>query len=160
MKIRDRRIAILGTVFTIFLTVLLTGCGKSGDGAFPTAGNGMSAAEDPVDVDLTRMSSTMVYSQVYDMLYNSEEYLGKTVRMKGTFSRYQNDYEQRDYLTCIVADATACCSQGLEFVPKDDAVLNSMPEPGNEIIVTGTFTTYMEDEEEYCTLLNATVTSA
>ena len=39
-----------------------------------------------VDVDLTVLSSTMVYSEVYNMLYNDPaHYLGKTVKAKGNF---------------------------------------------------------------------------
>ena len=37
-----------------------------------------------VDVDLTVLSSTMVYSEVYNMLYNDPaHYLGKTVKARG-----------------------------------------------------------------------------
>ena len=43
-----------------------------------------------VDVDLTVLSSTMVYSEVYNMLYNDPaHYLGKTVKARGGFSIYQ-----------------------------------------------------------------------
>ena len=45
---------------------------------------------DGVDVDLTVLRSTMVYSEVYTMLYNDPaHYLGKTVKARGTFSIYQ-----------------------------------------------------------------------
>ena len=45
---------------------------------------------DGVDVDLTVLSSTMVYSEVYNMLYNDPaHYLGKTVKARGEFSIYQ-----------------------------------------------------------------------
>lgn len=36
-----------------------------------------------VDVDLTKLSSTMVYSEVYNMMNSPKEYVGKTVRMYG-----------------------------------------------------------------------------
>lgn len=39
---------------------------------------------DGVDVDLTVLSSTMVYSEVYNMLYNDPaHYFGKTVKARG-----------------------------------------------------------------------------
>lgn len=48
------------------------------------------ASADGVDVDLTVLSSTMVYSEVYNMLYNDPaHYLGKTVKARGGFSIYQ-----------------------------------------------------------------------
>ena len=43
-----------------------------------------------VDVDLTVLSSTMVYSEVYNMLYyDQESYYGKTVKANGIFAIYQ-----------------------------------------------------------------------
>ena len=36
------------------------------------------------DVDLTELSASMVYAEVYDMVYNPDDYVGKTVRAKGT----------------------------------------------------------------------------
>ena len=49
------------------------------------------AASDPtqgtdgVDVDLTRLSSTMVYSEVYNMMNAPGDYIGKTIKMTGQF---------------------------------------------------------------------------
>ena len=40
----------------------------------------------PVDLDLTKISGTVVYSQVYDMMMNPDVYMGKKVKMKGNFS--------------------------------------------------------------------------
>ena len=37
------------------------------------------------DVDLTAMSSTMVFSQVLNMLVSPDDYIGKKIRMKGRF---------------------------------------------------------------------------
>lgn len=34
---------------------------------------------DNFDVDLTKLSSTMVYSKVYNMMFTPENYIGKTV---------------------------------------------------------------------------------
>ena len=84
------------------------------------------AAAGGVDVDLTVLSSTMVYSEVYNMLYNDPaHYLGKTVKARGGFSIYQlvtDGVLQPDPVAyaCIIADATACCAEGMEFVPEGD----------------------------------------
>ena len=40
---------------------------------------------DVVDVDLTRLSSTMVYSEVYNMMNAPGDYIGKTIKMTGQF---------------------------------------------------------------------------
>lgn len=109
-----------------------------------------------IDVDLTIMSSTMVYSQVFSMLSMPEEFIGQTVRMKGEYAPLYDEVTGNHYDACIVKDATACCASGIEFVLTDDYVYpDSYPAEGEEILVTGTFDTYYEDEYMYCTLRDA-----
>ena len=115
-----------------------------------------------VDVDLTVLSSTMVYSEVYNMLYNDPaHYLGKTVKAKGTFSIYQlvtDGVLQPDPVSyaCIISDAAACCAEGMEFVLKDDlAYPDDYPELGAEITVIGEFQSYEENGMTWYHLVNA-----
>ncbi|MDO4938573.1 MAG: hypothetical protein Q4E54_01260 [Lachnospiraceae bacterium] len=115
-----------------------------------------------VDVDLTALSSTMVYSEVYNMLDLPEDYTGKTVRMNGQFALYQAYDENGEpvpdqiYYACVIADATACCQQGLEFVLAGNYTYpDDYPELGSEITVVGEFQTYMEDDYQYCHLIDA-----
>ena len=117
---------------------------------------------DGVEVDLTVLSSTMVYSEVYNMLYNDpESYLGKTGRARGEFSIYQlvvDGVLQPDPVAyaCIIADAAACCAEGMEFVLKDDlAYPDDYPEPGAEITVVGEFQAYEENGMTGYHLINA-----
>lgn len=104
-----------------------------------------------VDVDLTQLSSTMVYSEVYNMMVTPDDYVGKTIKMSGQFSAYQDQSTGNNYYSVIISDATACCSQGLEFVLEDE----NYPEQGEEITVVGEFQTYKEGEYLYCRLVNA-----
>ena len=107
-----------------------------------------------VDVDLTSMSSTMIYSEVYNMMYNPDDYVGKTVKMKGVYA--VSDAGETRYDLCVIQDATACCAQGMEFVLADAySYPDDYPEIGNDIVVTGVFETYFEGEYQYCTLKNA-----
>lgn len=116
------------------------------------------ASDDNIDVDLTKLSSTMVYSEVYNMLVMPENYIGKTVKMSGMFVIYTNQEETQYYPAVIIADATACCSQGLEFVLKGDPKYpEGYPEMESEITVVGTFETYDELGNIYCRLQNATI---
>ena len=117
---------------------------------------------DGVDVDLTVLSSTMVYSEVYNMLYNDPaHYLGKTVKARGEFSIYQlvtDGVLQPDPVAyaCIIADATACCAEGMEFVPEGDLTCpEDYPELGAEIIVIGEFQSYEENGMTWYHLVNA-----
>lgn len=111
-----------------------------------------------LDVDLTKLSSTMVYSEVYNMMYTPDDYIGKTVKMKGQFAYYEDPETKVQYFACIIADATACCSQGLEFILTGEHTYpNDYPELGSEITVTGTFEVYTENGFQYCRLKDAAI---
>ena len=105
-----------------------------------------------IDVDLTALSSTLVYSEVYHMMSEPKDYLGKTVKMNGKMAVYHDNGTGKDYYACIVSDATACCSQGIEFVLRNGY---SYPNKGDDVCVVGVFTTYQEGENTYCTLKDA-----
>ena len=108
----------------------------------------------PVDVDLTTLSSTMVYSEVYNMMAEPEKYMGRRVRMKGSFAIAEGD--EKYYFVCLIADATACCAQGIEFVLKDERKFpDEYPSVGAEITVVGIFDTYMEGTLQYYQLIDA-----
>ena len=117
---------------------------------------------DGVDVDLTVLSSTMVYSEVYNMLYyDQESYYGKTVKADGVFAIYQmvvDGVTQPDPVAyaCIIADATACCAEGMEFVLEGDlSYPDEYPELGAEITVIGEFQPYEENGMTWYHLINA-----
>ena len=109
----------------------------------------------PVDIDLTVMNQTMMYAQAYDMIYNSEQYIGKTVRIRGPFNTYTDTETGEVHRAILIRDATACCTQGIEFEPADPDV--STPAIDTELTVSGTFDTYMNDMFLYCVLRNAAV---
>lgn len=111
---------------------------------------------DGIDIDLTTLSANMVYAQVYDMVCYPDNYIGKTVKMEGQFAFYHDEEKDRYYFACIIADALACCQQGLEFEPEDKNItIDDFPESGKIISVTGTFNTYKEGDKTYCVIQNA-----
>lgn len=137
----------------------VTADNTTGNTEWNTAGNtAENISEGNIDVDLTKLSSTMVYSEVYNMLYIPENYIGKTVKMRGMFVVYTNMDESQYYPAVIIADATACCAQGLEFILKGNPTYpEGYPEMETEITVVGTFETYLEDGNTYCRLQNAQI---
>ncbi len=145
----------------LVLACLLTACGSepAAPADTPTAEPeaAATAVPEPVyDVDLTKLSSTMVYSEVYAMMSDPDAYMGQSVRMNGTFSVYHDETTDKYYFACVIADATACCSQGIEFVLSGDyRYPQDYPELGSEITVAGTFGTYYEGEYMYCQLSDA-----
>ena len=115
-----------------------------------------ASSQDGIDIDLTALSSTMVYSEVYNMMAIPEDYIGKTVKMDGIFSSFCDDSTGKYYYACIIMDATACCSQGIEFeLEGEHKYPDDYPEVGEQVCVVGTFDTYKEGEYTYCTLRNA-----
>ena len=109
-----------------------------------------------IDIDLTQMDSNMIYAQVADMVNNSDDYMGKKVKVTGQFSYYQ-ETDGREFFAVLVNDATACCSQGIEFVlPGEHKYPDDYPSVGTTITVIGDFNYYKEDDYyTYVQLLNA-----
>ena len=115
-----------------------------------------AGSSDGIDVDLTALSSTMVYSEVYNMMNAPQDYIGKVIKMGGQFAAYHSRTTGKDYYSCVIQDATACCAQGIEFeLAGDHRFPEDYPEVDSVITVTGVFDTYQEGEYTYCTLRNA-----
>lgn len=92
-----------------------------------------------VDVDLTELSSTMVFAEVANMMMQPDEYLGKTVRIRGIFTTYQDPQTEQVYCGVTVQDATACCAQGFDIVmPQTARYPNDYPADASEVTVCGT----------------------
>ncbi len=138
----------------------LTACSSGGETAATQSNSSTSSSSQSsgVDIDLTTLSSTVVYTEVYNMTNTPSKYIGKKIKMKGRFSYLQDDSTKNEYFSCIIADAAACCSQGIEFVLDGEHIYpNDYPEKGSEITVTGTFETYDENGTKYCRLGGATL---
>lgn len=112
-----------------------------------------------IDVDLTKLSSTMVFAEVYNMMFSPDEYIGKTIKARGTFGVYHDQVKDIYYFAVVIADALACCQQGLEFVwAGDHKYPEDYPSLETEIEVIGTFNRYEEDGYTFFNLLTDNVT--
>ena len=110
-----------------------------------------------IDVDLTKGNANLVYAQVYDMMYSPDSYIGKKIKMEGTFTYYHNEETDKYYYACFIADAAACCQQGIEFEPaKKVKFPDDFPKVGAKISVTGVFYTYKEGDNTFAALKDAT----
>lgn len=116
-------------------------------------------------VDLTTLSSTMVYAEVFAMMSSPEDYVGKTVKMQGIFSKGQlyaagslND--GGTVFACVIQDATACCAQGIPFeLAGDHTYPQDYPELGDTITVVGTFEIHQQEGMQFCRLRDAELVS-
>ncbi len=110
------------------------------------------------ELDLTKMSSTMVYAEVSNMIKTPKDYMDKTVKMNGTFDVFVDPKTDTYYYSCIVQDATACCSSGIEFSPKADMKFpDDFPAVGTPITVGGVFETYKDGKTTYLRLKDAEI---
>lgn len=99
-----------------------------------------SSGKKKYDIDISRMSGTMVYGQVYQMVMYPSKYLGKHIKMKGIFSSYYDEEQERRFFGCVIQDALACCSQGLAFeLAKPRKFPKEYPAEGAIITITGDF---------------------
>lgn len=107
-------------------------------------------APSKVDLDLTKMSATMIYSTIFDMLIMPEDYVEKIIKVKGWFETYTDPQTGEMYYAVVVPDATACCQQGLEFVWKGNHTYpDDFPKPGQDITVTGIYKMIENDGISY-----------
>lgn len=107
-------------------------------------------APSKVNLDLTKMSATMIYSTIFDMLIMPEDYVERIIKVKGWFETYTNPQTGEMYYAVVVPDATACCQQGLEFVWKGNHTYpDDFPKPGQNITVTGIYKMIENDGISY-----------
>lgn len=113
------------------------------------------SSKDKPDIDLTKMSATMIYAEVFNMLIAPEDYESKIIKMKGNFQVFTNPENTERYYAVIIQDATACCQQGIEFIwDGDHNYPQDYPKIGQEITVTGSYkVAFTQDDLEYHFLL-------
>ena len=180
----------IGTSSLFLLVLLLTSCFSSGHGVSRNnqisslfqqadqslnAGNGNSTNNagsisgagvtdypkyENIDVDLTAMNATMVYSEVNDMLSYPSSYLNKIVKMQGPFLPFESNDPNYCYPAILIRDATACCASGIEFllygVPRCSIEGgNGYPLYNEEATIVGRFETYLEGTDMYVHLVDA-----
>ena len=126
------------------------GKGKSSKSKSKTKGN-------KIDVDLNNLNANVVYSQVYLMMTEPDKFIGKRIRMSGQFNVYAaqegNPSGVTEYYAIIIADAQACCQQGIEFVWPGHTYPEGFPEVKSNASVTGIFEVYEENGKKYCRLV-------
>ena len=149
---------LFSTFLSILLvTLLLSASGGESSAPEATAEIPSSSNLSSVDLDLTQLSSTMVYSEVYNIMMSPKDYVGKVIRMEGQcLSAY---YEPTDatYYSIVIQDATACCAQGIEYVLAGNA---AYPPDDSNATVVGRFASYEEEGTTWYHLVDAVLESA
>lgn len=100
--------------------------------------------------DLSRLSATMAYAQLYTMLTEPEQFVGQSVKIRGQYSPTINDSGVTQYHGVVVYDSAACCELGIEFLPTGSQQL--YPAPGSLIEMTGLFDICNDGGQKFCCL--------
>lgn len=107
-------------------------------------------------IDISNLSGTAAYAQVYGIVSESKSYEGKTIKIKGKFKTYSEN--GKTYYACIVSDTAGCCVQGLEFEPlKKYSYPKDFPKPDETIIVKGKLKIIYKDNFDFCVLQDAEI---
>lgn len=154
---------ILLYILAMMSLLAITACSKSREQGSersnsinfrPRAENTEKEKTSEIDNDLTELSGIMAYSEVFNILNNPEEYYGKTMRIKGKFNMQTDESTGNTYYFCIIADATECCAEGMEFSPADKT---SLPDIDREITVTGVFELYEDNGYKFFHIADAVI---
>lgn len=133
------------------------GKGKSSKSKSKTNSNKSKTNSNKIDVDLNNLNANVVYAQVFQMMTEPDKFIGKRIRMSGQFNVYAaeegNPSGVTEYYAIIIADAQACCQQGIEFVWPGHTYPEGFPEVKSNASVTGIFEVYEENGKKYCRLV-------
>lgn len=125
---------IIGLCAALILLCLGSGCA-----------GGESGQSGGVDLDLTQLSSTVMYGELFSIMTEPEEYVGKTIKISGQYYVTYYDEGERYFHAVMIEDATACCQQGMEFMWEGEhAYPEDYPEDGVDIEISGVFGSYEE----------------
>ena len=128
-------------VTLIILSVVLVGCGDEKNSALEAEKISASkevAVAKKIDVDLTKLSATMLYSEVFNIMQTPADFRGKTIKIRGKHMVSHDPQKNVYHHACVIYDATACCMQGMEF----ELVDGNYPPNDSEITLIGRFDTY------------------
>lgn len=94
-----------------------------------------------IDIDLSQMSSSMIYSMVFEMICMPEMYEDKNLKVRGNFVVYISEETGDRHYAIVIPDATQCCQQGIEFIWFGDnkTYPQDFPPIGTEIELTGRY---------------------
>lgn len=153
---KTKRLIIV--VLCLIFAVVLGACGSDSDtenqenNTQQTQNEGSTQKKYSINIDMTKLSTTMADAELTRMSYDPQNYKGNVIKIKGTYNLRTNP-AGGDYLNYCVFNSS-CCGNGLEFVLEDGA---EYPKTNTQITVIGTFTTYTVEDTVYGKLVNAVI---
>jgi len=117
-------------LFLIFLTTLISiyaiGCAND-------------INERDVDIDLSELSMTMIQAEYQKIISNPEDYMGKTIKVYGSYYILPLDNAGNIAHYVIIVQGDECCQMGFEFKRDGNYVYpEDYPSQNSMIQITGT----------------------
>ena len=136
-------------LLSVLALTIITGCSENGSSR---PGGGNTETQDysnseaiAIDVDLTVLSSTMVFAEMFNIMTNPADYMGKTIKISGSYHASLFDKTGMYYHYVLIEDASACCAQGVEFILNGDhAYPDDFPVERAIIEIVGVYRSYEE----------------
>jgi hypothetical protein len=92
-------------------------------------------------IDLSIMNQTMLSAAYDTILNNRDNYLGKTIKVRGRYAAYYWDVTGRHHHYVMVKPGDTCCAGDFEFT-WSGAYPGDYPEDGAIVELTGVYSTY------------------
>lgn len=122
------------------------------------AGQNVNYGESEIDTDLSSLDANMAYAALVDISSSAYDHEGEIIRITGRFNWYTDEETGEKQYGCVVSDATACCTQGIYFVPADSKYVPEKTLGENQqITVTGKFDVAQGSNYEYYRLVNSVI---
>lgn len=103
-----------------------------------------------VDVDITKLSTVVAFSQVNSLMYDYNAYLGKSVKIQGLYQSYSIPEIDEIYHFIMLMDESNCCQGMIEFqLPSG----SEYPVDGDTIIMHGEYKLVSFSDGEYAVLV-------
>lgn len=99
-----------------------------------TGGASPVPLHNPPHMDLSDMSYTMAYAQVYSMVMAPKRHQGETLKIKGSYYGFQTQ-EGQDVHLILIIDEAGCCEVGMEFRITGNLAWPQDYPPNNSIIL-------------------------
>ena len=108
---------------------------------------------DEPDIDLTKLTDMLASSEIVNMHYETQDFIGLIIRVTGVYEESSPDEADLYTGACKVYDG--CCTwNGIYFILADGY---ERPKNGDTITVTGVFDTFERGKYTTCVLRDARV---
>lgn len=88
------------------------------------------------------------------MLASPDDYVGKVVKITGKYYSVNSEDNGKPYFYVVIKDATACCTQGMDFICDAGTHIypDEYPKEESDVTITCIFNYYKEDGLTFCYL--------